>query len=171
MITQLPACGFDVQRIDLWIVRLQAVVQSLRVATLISRFKIRRVSWRDLALTLGPFVLLVVGAFWLAFHLVRPAPPDTIVITSGTDGSMFRVSAERYRKILAGQGVTLRILPSQGSLENLKRLSDPDSRVDVGFVQGGLSRFGDPDKLMSLGSVFYSPVLVFYRSPRGAPLP
>lgn len=100
------------------------------MATLISRFKIRRVSWRDLALTLGPFALLVVLAFWLAFHFVRPAPPDTIVITSGADGSMYQVSAERYRKILARQGVTLKILPSQGSLENLKRLSDANSGLE-----------------------------------------
>jgi NMT1 family protein len=136
------------------------------VATLISRFKAGRVSWRDLALTLGPFVLLVLAAFWFAFHFVRPAPPDTVIITSGPEGSQFQASAERYSKILARQGVTLRILPSQGSLDNLKRLSDPNFEVDIGFVQGGLSRFGDPDEIMSLGSVFYSPVLVFYRSPR-----
>jgi hypothetical protein len=33
-------------------------------------------------------------------------------------------------------------------------------------VQGGISSLGDPGKLMSLGSVFYVPVLVFYRSPQ-----
>jgi hypothetical protein len=76
------------------------------------------------------------------------------------------MSAERYRKILERQGVTLRILPSQGSLENLKRLSDPNFNADIGFVQGGISSLGDPGKLMSLGSVFYVPVLVFYRSPQ-----
>jgi hypothetical protein len=79
---------------------------------------------------------------------------------------MFQVYAERYRKILARQGVTLRILPSQGSLDNLKRLSDPNFNADIGFVQGGIANLGDPDKLMSLGSVFYVPVLVFYRSPQ-----
>src|ERR1700694_331708 len=134
--------------------------------TLISRFKIPRISWRDLAVTLGPFILLVVVAFWFAFRFVRPAPPDTIVITSGPEGSMFQVSSERYRKILARQGVTLQILSSQGSLENLKRLSAPNFNVDIGFVQGGLSNLGDPSELRSLGSVFYEPVLVFYRSPR-----
>ncbi len=79
---------------------------------------------------------------------------------------MFEVFAERYRKILARQGVTLRVLPSQGSLDNLKRLSDPKFNADIGFVQGGISSLGDPDKLMSLGSVFYVPVLVFYRAPQ-----
>ena len=117
-------------------------------------------------MTLGPFVLLVGVAFWVAFRFVNPAPPHTIVITAGPEGSQFQTSAERYRKILARQGVTLRVLPSQGSLENLKRLSDPNFNADIGFVQGGISSLGDPDKLMSLGSVFYVPVLVFYRSPQ-----
>jgi len=97
---------------------------------------------------------------------VRPAPPRTIVMSSGAEGSSFQVSADRYRAILARQGVTLKVLPSQGSLENLKRLSDPNSGVDIGFVQGGLSTLGDPGKVVSLGSVFYVPVFLFYRSPQ-----
>jgi hypothetical protein len=62
--------------------------------------------------------------------------------------------------------VTLRVLPSQGSLENLKRLGDSTFDADVGFVQGGLADLGDASNLVSLGSVFYEPVLVFYRAPR-----
>ncbi|HEY6910486.1 MAG TPA: TAXI family TRAP transporter solute-binding subunit [Myxococcales bacterium] len=131
-----------------------------------SRLKMSRVYWRDAAVTVGPFVVLVVAAFWVAFHYVRPAPPRTIVMTAGTEGSSFQISAERYREILARQGVTLKIIPSQGSLENLKRLSDPKFKVDIGFVQGGLSSYGDPSRLMSLGSVFYVPVLIFYKAPR-----
>jgi NMT1 family protein len=132
----------------------------------IPRFKITHISWRDAALTYGVFLLLLVAAVWITLHFVQPAPPDTIVMTSGADGSMFSNYAGRYAKILARQGVTLKILPSQGSLENLKRLSDADTKVDVGFVQGGIASFGDADELMSLGSVFYVPVLVFYRAPQ-----
>ena len=132
----------------------------------ISGFKISRISWRDLALTVGPFVLLVLVAFWIALRFVRPAPPDTIVMTSGTEGSIYHMSAERYRQILARQGVTLKVLTSEGSLDNLKRLSDPQFKVDIGFVQGGLANLGDSSRLVSLGSVFYQPVLVFYRAPR-----
>ncbi len=131
-----------------------------------SRLNIPKISWRDLAIALGPYAVLLIVGFWAALHFVRPAPPDTIVITSGSEGSIFQVSAERYRKILARQGVTLKILPSQGSLENLKRLSDPSFNADIGFVQGGLAGFGDAAELMSLGSVFYEPVLVFYRARR-----
>ena len=132
----------------------------------IPRFKISQLSWRDLALTLGPFVALVLVALWITLHFVQPAPPNTIVMTSGGEGSMFEVYAGRYAKILARQGVTLKIVPSQGSLENLKRLGDPQFKVDVGFVQGGIASPGDANNLVSLGSVFYVPVLVFYRAPQ-----
>lgn len=128
--------------------------------------RIPRISWHDLALTLGPYVLIVAVGFWFAYRFVRPAPPGTIVITSGRTGTMFQVAAQRYRDILARQGVTLKVLPSEGSLENLKRLVDDDSGVEVGFVQGGLANLVESGKLMSLGSVFYAPVAVFYRSPR-----
>ena len=131
-----------------------------------ARLNISRVYWRDLALTFGPFIVAVVVAFWIAFHYVRPAPPHTIVMTGGIEGSTFQISADRYRAILARQGVTVKVLPSQGSLENIKRLSDPKSGVDIGFVQGGLASLGDPASLVSLGSVFYVPVLVFYRAPQ-----
>ena len=128
--------------------------------------KIPRISWRDLALSVGPVVLLVIVALWTTLHFVRPAPPDMIVMTSGAAGSLFETYAGRYARILAQQGVTLKLLPSEGSLDNLKRLSDPKLKVDVGFVQGGIASLGNAADLVSLGSVFYAPVLVFYRAPQ-----
>ena len=97
----------------------------------IPRFKISHISWRDAALTYGSFLLLLIAVVWVGLHFVQPAPPDTIVMTSGAEGSMFQVYAGRYAKILARQGVTLKILPSQGSLENLKRLYEEYSKVAV----------------------------------------
>lgn len=134
--------------------------------SLIPRFRIPRISWRDAALTYGPFLLLLVVVLWITLHFMQPAPPRTIVMTSGPDGSTFQVNAARYAKILARDGVTLRTVPSQGSAENLKRLSDPSVNVDVGLVQGGIASLGDANNLVSLGSVFYVPVLVFYRAPQ-----
>ncbi len=105
-------------------------------------------------------LIFLFAVFWF-FH---SAPPKTITITSGDDGTRFRRSAERYAKILERSGVTLKILPSQGSLENLKRLEDPKSRVDVGFVQTGVAKGHNIDNLVSLGSMFYEPLFIFYRS-------
>jgi hypothetical protein len=110
--------------------------------------------------------ILLVGSvtIFAVFWFFRSAPPSTITITSGPEGSAFRTTAEKYRKILARSGVKLNILSSEGSLENLKRLSDPSFRVDIGFVQGGVTNGVNTDKLVSLGSVAYEPLLVFYRS-------
>ena len=127
---------------------------------------IPRISWRDLAATLGPVLLLSIAAILLALHFVRPAPPHTLTISSGPDGSTFRTVAEKYQKILARSGVKLVIKPSKGSEENLEHLIDADSDVDVGFVQGGVTADGDSSDLVSLGSVFYEPLTIFYRSPK-----
>ena len=132
----------------------------------IARIKIPRVSWRDLLVTVVPFVVLLLAAFWIAARFVHPAPPDTIAIAAGPKDSSFDRFAQRYAKILARQGVTLKILPTEGALENLRRLSDPKAQVDVGFVQGGLASRVEGADLMSLGSIFYLPVYVFYRSPQ-----
>jgi NMT1-like family len=128
------------------------------------RTRLVAISWRDLAMTLGPILLLSIAGIWFAVRFVRPAPPDTVIMTSGPDGSMFRMIAEKYRSILARNRVTLKILPSNGSLENLQRLSDRSSAVDLGFIQGGVSAGVQAERLMSLGSVFYEPLAIFYRS-------
>ena len=133
---------------------------------MIARIKIPRVSWRDLAVTVGPFVVLLLAALWFAARFVHPAPPDTIAIAAGPKDSTFDRFAQRYAKILAREGVTLKVVPTEGALDNLKRLSDPKAAVDVGFVQGGLASQVDAGNLVSLGSIFYLPVYVFYRAPQ-----
>ena len=123
------------------------------------------ISWRDLALTIGPFLLLCLAAIWAALWFVNAAPPTQITITAGPQNSVFRTTAEKYRHRLARNGVTLQILSSEGSLENLRRLNDPSFRVDVGFVQGGVAEGMRVENLVSLGSVFHQPLLLFYRAP------
>ena len=112
--------------------------------------------------TLAVFGVAILGAvFWFFYS----APPKTLTITTGTEGSTFQMDAEKYVKILASNHVTLRILPSDGSLENLRRLNNHSMRVDIGFVQGGVTNDLARSKLVSLGSVAYEPLFIFYRNP------
>ncbi len=94
------------------------------------------------------------------------SPKSVIVITTGPQGSQFQRDALQYAAILKRSGVKLKILTSQGSLENLQRLSNPHMQVDVGFVQGVLPEDHPTQGLVSLGSVRYQPLLIFYRSVR-----
>jgi TRAP-type uncharacterized transport system substrate-binding protein len=125
--------------------------------------RVSTVSWRDLAETLLPVLVVSAVAVALALHYVRPAPPRTLTMSSGPAASTFAAVAEQYRRILARSGITLKIVPSRGSLENLERLRDPDSGVDIGLVQSGVAGSAAAGEVVSLGSVFYEPVTIFYR--------
>ncbi|SIT42832.1 conserved hypothetical protein [Paraburkholderia ribeironis] len=134
-----------------------------RPPRLVARFV--AISWRDLAVSFGPILLLAAVAIWVAVRLIQPAPPSTLTITAGPEGSTFWNAAQKYKAILARNRITLNVLASEGSLQNLKRLSDPDSAVDVGFVQDGLAPAAASKGLMSLGSVAYVPLAIFYHGP------
>lgn len=119
--------------------------------------------WRDHTVPYVVVAAIIVIVVGLIVWLVDPAPPRTITMSAGPHDSSFLVAAEQYRKILARNGITLKVLESDGSVQNLKRLLDPKQHVDIALVQGGVARGLDTSSLMSLGSVFYIPVVVFYR--------
>jgi hypothetical protein len=116
-----------------------------------------------LPISIGLLLALSLVAATLAFVFLNSSPPSTLTMSSGPAGSSFATNAERYRKILAREGVSLKVLPSQGSRENLARLSNPKAGVDVGFVVGGETAASGVGHLMSLGSLSYQPLMIFYR--------
>jgi TRAP-type uncharacterized transport system substrate-binding protein len=135
------------------------------------RIRFTRVVWRDLLYTLLPLALALAAASWAVLHFVRPAPPSVITISTGPEGSTFQRSAERYAKAFARHGVTLRLRPSNGSLENLQRLANPADDADLGFVQVGV-KLPEPApdesrrELASLGTIARQPLYVLVRGAR-----
>ncbi|RIX47621.1 MAG: TAXI family TRAP transporter solute-binding subunit [Rhodocyclales bacterium GT-UBC] len=132
-----------------------------------AKLKAGLLSLRDLFATAWWIFLIVGIGFVVAYQFVQPAPPSHIVITTGSESGAYYQFAKRYAAILARNGVTLEVKASAGSLENLERLGKDEAQV--AFVQGGVAiPKDDPDEaddsgLLSLGSVFYEPVWVFYR--------
>lgn len=132
--------------------------------------KITTISWRDLLHTLGPILAVSAIAIWLAWHFGGSPPPRTLTMSGGPKGSSFENDAERYRAFLATKGIKLRIVPSAGSLQNLDRMIEPHSHFDIALVQAGIAqpaRGADSNAdLVSLGTMFYQPLTVFYRARR-----
>jgi TRAP-type uncharacterized transport system substrate-binding protein len=126
--------------------------------------RIRSASGRDLIVVGLPVLLVLAIATWVVVKSLRFAPPGTIRMSSGPDGSSYRNQADKYKKIIEQYGVKVEVLPSRGALDNLQQLANPTVKVDVGFVQGGLTDGIDTSKLMSLGSVFAQPIMVYARS-------
>ncbi|MBP5987020.1 MAG: TAXI family TRAP transporter solute-binding subunit [Azonexus sp.] len=134
---------------------------------MMAKIKAGLLSLRDLFATAWWIVLVAGLGFAFAYQFVEPAPPKTIVITTGGESGAYYQFAKRYATILAKNGITLEVKASAGSLDNLRRLKEDEAQV--AFVQGGVvPPKADPDAeddsgLLSLGSLFYEPVWVFYR--------
>ena len=120
-------------------------------------------SWAPFAIIAGMSVILLgAGVF-----IIETLPPRTIVMATGAEGGANYELGVRYREILVQAGVNLQLLPTSGGLENLARLRDPKSGVGVGFIQGGTTSKKESPDLESLGTVFYEPLWLFYRSEIG----
>ena len=135
-------------------------------------------SVRDLALAAGPFALIAAVLLWAAYVLLDPAPPKRVVLATGPEQGAYAEFARAYVRLLARYGIEVELRSSEGSAENLRLLRDPREQIDLAFVQGGASdaiykvdedHSGVP--LASLGSLFYEPVWIFYRSEAGTAAP
>jgi len=129
-------------------------------------------SFRDLLATALPFIFLAVGLLAVAYWLLDPAPPRRVVLATGQDQGAYAEFGRRYAQILKENGVEVRLKKTAGAAENIALLRQPGGEVDIAFVQGGAdderpvaSDDGDADAdgLVSLGSLFYEPVWLFYR--------
>ena len=120
-------------------------------------------SKRTVTLIGAAVVLVVIALAATLLVIIGPAPPRTITMATGAEGSAQQKFGERYRALLAAHGVELRLVVTEGSVDNLRRLNDPSSGVSVAFVQAGLTSPADAPDLVSLGTVFYEPVWVLYK--------
>lgn len=123
-------------------------------------------SWaqgRELLMTLGPALVLILVAFLLAMRFMPPPPPKEVTITTGSESGGYYAFARRYAEIIGRHGVRVVVATSAGSIENLKRMQDPASGYAIGLLQGGIGDSASAPSLMSVGRVFHEPLWVFYR--------
>jgi TRAP transporter TAXI family solute receptor len=113
-------------------------------------------SGKDLLITFGPALGLIIFGFWLASQFISPAPPKKIIISTGSETGAYYHFAKQYQPHLAKLGIELEILQSSGSGENIDRLLN--KQADIAFVQGGT---GQQQPLLSLGSLYYEPIWIF----------
>jgi TRAP-type uncharacterized transport system substrate-binding protein len=89
--------------------------------------------------------------------------PRHIVLASGLQDGLYHQYAQRYKKILAREGVTVEERMTGGAEENEQLLHDPKSGVDVAFMHGGIVRPQERGDLTMLMTLYYEPLWVFYR--------
>ena len=103
----------------------------------------------------------LIAAIWIALGFVFPTPPTKVDIAGSFRGGHFEALAHRYKSILARSGVTLNIISTDGSAENLKLLNDRSWKVPIGFMQGGVADAETAPDLLSLGRIDYQVFWLF----------
>ncbi|MDP9899273.1 TRAP transporter TAXI family solute receptor [Variovorax ginsengisoli] len=126
--------------------------------------KLVLLSIRDLVVSLGPVVFLVIGLLVAAYWWLDPQPPRQVTLATGPAGSAYAEFGKRYAQALAAEGITVNLRPTEGSSTNLQLLRS--GGADVAFVRGGSADavVDEAAGLTSLGSLFYEPLWIFYRS-------
>jgi len=119
----------------------------------------RKRSYKELLSLLLLGILSSVVVFFITFQFVSPKPPEAITITSGQKGGGYYSSAYKYSNALIKHNIDLQVIESSGSRQNIERLLN--NQADVALVQGGTVFKGE--KLYSLGSLYYEPLLIFYK--------
>ena len=122
---------------------------------------------RDRIGVYGIGILLTFLGFVVAYQFVEPAPPDHIRLATGSPGGAYNLFGQRYRALLADEGISVELVESAGSVANLRSLMQGSAHggVDVAFVQGGTAKApGEAEVgLSSLGSLYYEPLWIFVR--------
>jgi TRAP transporter TAXI family solute receptor len=127
---------------------------------------------QQLLATVG-FLALLAVVIWALMRYISPAPPRTVLMTTGAVDGASHAFGEKYKAYLAANGIRLELQTSAGSVQNLQRLQNKE--VQVGFIQGGLGQLSiDPTQdeastpLRSLSVVGYEPLWIFARTPEEA---
>lgn len=111
----------------------------------------------------GFILFIVVLGFFATYQFVEPPPPKTLRIATGGKDGAYYAFAQKYASWLARDGITLDVVSTAGSVENLELLKKGE--VSLALVQGGTATDEDRKVLQSMGTLFLEPVWVFLRKP------
>jgi TRAP transporter TAXI family solute receptor len=136
----------------------------------LKRFDFLLLTPKEMRLLAFIALALIAVLLWMLFYVISPPPPKVIRISTGSESGAYYRFGKAYAERFKQHGITLEVVTSNGTLENLARLNDSSGdktvdkkkRIDLAFVQGGVADAEQFPKLESLASVAYEPVWVFY---------
>ena len=107
-------------------------------------------------------VVIAIAGYWL----VDPAPPKKIVLSVSRHDANYQAFAQLYAALLKQDGVSLEIRESDGPMQSLEELRRDDSKVDMALLEGGIASSESSVGIVSLGSLYYQPLWIFFKGPR-----
>lgn len=116
---------------------------------------------------IGASVAVIVIVLFVSLVVLKPAMPDRIRLLTGPDGSAYHDLGRRYALELEKRGLDAEVVVTAGGLDNINRLV-AGAEDAVAFAPSGIEAEAfagvDTSHLVSLGSVGFEPLWLFYRS-------
>jgi len=107
-----------------------------------------------------PFVIIFIVGF--VFY-IKPYPTKPTYLGTGQPGSSYFILSEQFKKYFSQHQIDLQLVQTPGLDQGLKELSDDKFVVSASFLTAGIATPGQYPNLVSLGSIQYSPLWLFYR--------
>ena len=120
--------------------------------------------WATVIKYFGILIPLAIAMIFTLLIYVEPFPPKKAYLATGQVGSSYRELAEKFATFFKANGVELVLIETAGLDQGLQALDADDSRVNASFLTAGSAKAGQYPELISLGSINYSPVWLFYRA-------
>lgn len=136
----------------------------LRYINTIIKDEIRAIGeqFRESKTLLIAFLLCLVGVI----VYLQPFPDRQIYIGSSYKGGDWYQMAESSATFLGQKGLDSQVVVTKGAIDNVNRLVDPNDPINATYTYGIALDDAQRKQIVSLGSVSYEPIWVFYRKSR-----
>jgi len=112
-------------------------------------------------------IAVVAIVLLLSLVILKPAAPDKITLLTGPEGSGYHELGKRYAVYLGALGLEVEMKITDGGLDNVKLLT-AGAEDTVAFapsnIEHAVDDSVDTSHLVSLGSVAFEPLWLFYRA-------
>jgi len=108
--------------------------------------------------------ILIIAIIGLAIY-INPLPPKTAYLAIGQDGSSYQDIAKSYQAYFKKNNIDLELVSTNGLTKGLEGLHATDSEINASFLTVGTANEEQYPGLVSLGSVQFTPIWIFYKGP------
>jgi TRAP-type uncharacterized transport system substrate-binding protein len=121
---------------------------------------------KEALIELKLIVLLFLLIFAGLIYYLKPFPEKSITISTAFKGGDWYQFAENVAPALEAYGINLTVLASDGAIDNVEKLDNPNSMVTAGLTYGSALSAEKISGIYSLGSITYEPIWIFYHEKR-----
>ena len=121
---------------------------------------------KEALIELKLIVLLLLLIFTGLIYYLKPFPEKNITISTAFKGGDWYQFAENIAPDLKDHGISLNVVASDGAIDNVEKLDNPQSMVTAGLTYGSALSNEQIAGIYSLGSITYEPIWIFYHEKR-----